>query len=451
MNKRILSLCLLALLSYSSTAIAQDDTLQELPEEAPALPKIPFDGYDLSWINGQNRQTDYPLVMKNKKGETLLSASALVDCYYNYDFNNPIDNTHTNSASIGRNNEFTVNMASVGIETNYKNAIGRIVLQYGQLLSIVQDMDGSVNHGRNTSINNLKYIREAAAGYHIDKWYGLNLEMGIFMSYIGLESYVQQDNWCYQRSMPCDFTPFYFSGARAQAYLSKTWKQELWIINGWQSYNSWNQGVGLGSSSYWRPNTNWQFVANFYLAGRDTRNASDVLRFHHDHSIVGRYYNKPTHKGISQAAFSVNNHYGFQSGKKISMEDQYMMGTSVANRIWFNKNKWGLTLRGDYLTNPGSYLAFSPTPVAYNAYSNAMNEGKVLNITQATATLDFMPTQFTTFRLEYSYRNASVPYFAGRDGTTAPDGYSPVLPYFMFYPDLQKQEHRMTLVANFRL
>lgn len=152
--------------------------------------KIPFEGYDLTWINGQSRQTDFPLTLKDKDGETILTGVTYVDAYYNYDFRNPKDNTHTISSAIGRSNEFTINMASIGLETNYKNMIGRLWLQYGQMGSIVQDLDGTVNHGKNTGVNNLKNIREAAAGYHFNVMYGLNVEAGIFMSYIGLESYV---------------------------------------------------------------------------------------------------------------------------------------------------------------------------------------------------------------------------------------------------------------------
>jgi hypothetical protein len=59
--------------------------------------KIPFDGYDLSWINGQNRQTDFPLTLKDKNGETILTGVAYVDSYFNYDFNRPKDNTHNAS------------------------------------------------------------------------------------------------------------------------------------------------------------------------------------------------------------------------------------------------------------------------------------------------------------------------------------------------------------------
>ncbi len=104
----------------------------EAQTDSTPPPKIPFDGMDLGWINGQNRQTDFPLTLKDKKGETILTGVAYVDAYFNYDFNKPKDNTHTISSSIGRSNEFTINMASIGIESYYKNIIGRLWLQYGQ-------------------------------------------------------------------------------------------------------------------------------------------------------------------------------------------------------------------------------------------------------------------------------------------------------------------------------
>ena len=427
------------LLGYSYTSIAQDTSIQ----------KIPFENMDLAWINGQNRQTDFPLSWKDKNGETILTGVAYLDGYYNYDFNRPADNTHSISSTIGRHNEFTLNIASIGIESNYKNMIGRLWLQTGQMASLIQDQDATVNHGRNTSISNLKYIREAAAGYHFNKWHGINVEMGIFMSYIGLESYVTQENWSYQRSMVCDFTPFYFSGARIQAFPSKKIKTELWLLNGWQSYNSWNNSPGIGNSNYYRPNENLQLVANFYL-GKDSR--SNTKRFHHDNSIVARYYHKKENKGLSQAAFSINSHYGFQDGDGVKASRNYMLGTSVANRLWFNKNKWAITLRGDYVTNPGLYIAFTPSPVVPNDFTDAVAADATpsVNIFQATATVDIMPNDFFTFRIEYGYRNSDKPYFAGRRGTTSPDGWVTSDPV-NWRPQLVKNENRLTIATSFRL
>ncbi|HLZ17795.1 MAG TPA: outer membrane beta-barrel protein [Cyclobacteriaceae bacterium] len=417
-----------------------------------AKAKIPFEGMDLTWINGQNRQRNFPLVLTDRKtGETVCTGVAYFDGYYNYNFARPIDNTQTISSTIGRSNEFTLNLASIGIESNYKNIIGRVWLQAGQMLSIVQDLDQTVHKGRNTPVNNVKFIREAAAGYHFDKWYGLNVEMGIFMSYIGLESYMLQENWSYQRSLVCEFTPFYFSGARVQAFPAKKYKVELWLMNGWQTYSNYNQGISVGASNYYRPSENVQLVANFYC-GRDTRNSSRI-RFHHDNSIVVRYFKNRSSNGISQAGLSLNMHYGFQSGDGVTASEQYMTGFALANRLWFAQNKLGLTFRVDALTNPGLYLAPSPSDVKPNAFTLAMSNDpkQQLNLFQSTVTFDVMPNDHVTFRFEYGFRQSNVPYFAGPGGTTSPDGWSttPIPPGWQ--PDLRKTENRLLFAMDFRL
>lgn len=448
-------------LLYSRGIEAQQDS---------SVIKIPFDGMNLTWINGQNRQKDFPLTFR-KNDEVVITGIAYLDTYYNYNFANPADNTQTISSTIGRHNEVTLNLASIGIESNYKNIIGRVWLQYGQMGSIVQDLDGSVYRGRNNGINNLKYFREGAAGYHFNKGYGINVEMGIFMSYVGLESYTTQENWNYQRSLVCELTPFYFSGIRLQLFPSKKIKQEVWLINGWQTYNSYSKSPGVGSSTYWRPNENLQLVANFYL-GRDTDkpdtlgNQSNRIRFHHDNSVVGRYFEKAGAKAISQAALSVNTHYGCQSNDaaddQVDPSQNFMTGASLANRVWFYKNKLALTLRADYMTNQSvvngvnesPYLAFTPavTGDKPNNYDLALAQNKKLELFQFTSTFDVMPNDYVTFRLEYVYRQSSIPYFTGHGGTTSASGWTngptTILPWAA---DLRKTENRLTLAVNFRL
>jgi len=468
-----------ALAQTTETAAAQN------PAAAPTDNKIPFDGYDLSWVNGQNRQQNFPLVFKDAAGETVLTGTTFLDGYFNYNFARPIDHTQTISAVTGRANEFSVALASIGIESNYKNIIGRLWLQTGSMLNVVQETDASVLRGRNTGTtigagglnnnvgitsNNLKYIREAAAGYHFNVAYGLNLELGIFMSYIGLESYVTQENWSYQRSMVCDFTPFYFQGARAQFYPSKKFKTELWLMNGWQTYNTYNNRPALGNSNYYRPNENLQLVANFYY-GNDSRPYADSLasgrasyptvqRFHHDNSIVARYYHqdkKGPLRGITQAAFSLNTHYGFQSGtdaagQEVRAKDNYMVGSSLANRLWFAKNKVALTTRVGFVQNPSRYLSFNPAVLGgdgTNAFTRT--DAKTLRAKEATLTLDFMPSDYFTFRVEYLRRSANVPYFAGPGGTTSPSGYADQVIPRSFQPDLRDTEDRLIFAVNFRL
>ena len=130
-----------------------------------------------------------------------------------------------------------------------------------------------------------------------------------------------------------------------------------------------------------------------------------------------------------------------------------MTGTSLANRIWFNNNKLALTLRGDYITNPGGYLAFSPAAPGNipNDYDDAIASGKKLQMTQLSATFDVMPNDYVTFRFEYGHRESNVPYFAGPGGTTSQTGFStdPVDP--LWKPDLRRSENRFIVAVNFRL
>ena len=47
---------------------------------------------------------------------------------------------------------------------------------------------------------------------------GINVDAGIFMSYIGLFSYYNFDNWAYQPSYVSSNTPWFFNGVRVQIF-----------------------------------------------------------------------------------------------------------------------------------------------------------------------------------------------------------------------------------------
>lgn len=439
-STRLISTVLLLTLQINSL-IAQEDTTKSVMDVENE--KTPFAFGDFTWLNGNNRQAGNLLSGK------YITYSIILDAYYNYSFNAPKDNTINTTSIIGRHNEITMNLASFGVDVNYKNVIARLYLQTGSMLSVIQETDPTVNRGRNLRSTDLKFIREAVIGYKWNKMYGIIFEAGIFMSYIGLESYVSQENWSYQRSFVCDFTPFYFTGARMQIYPRRDLKIEPWVMNGWYSYGKFNQGFGTGMAIYYRPKEWLATVANFYY-GTDTRNNPGRTRFHHDNTVMLRYYNNKDSKGISKAAFSLNSHYGFEDGgidpvtgtNSPSRNDTYFAGTSFANRIWFANNKIGLTTRAGYLTNPGRYLPVSPSPVGFT------DGGTTFEAWEYTGTIDYMPNDYFTFRLEFLNRNSSVPYFAGPNGTTSPDGWQGTPGTFT--PDLVPSENRFIVAMNVR-
>jgi hypothetical protein len=87
------------------------------------------------------------------------------------------------------------------------------------------------------------------------------------------------------------------------------------------------------------------------------------------------------------------------------------------------------------MTNPGRYLVLYPTGQASplpnpnnptqteGAFPFSANPGdQIFQVGMCQLTLIWMPNQSITFRLEFVYRNSSVPYFAGQGGVTSADG-----------------------------
>ena len=120
---------------------------------------------------------------------------------------------------------------------------------------------------------------------------GSNIDAGIFMSYVGLFSYYQFDNWAYQPSYVSSNTPWFFNGVRIQIFPSDKLKIEPWIVNGWQSYGMFNSAPGFGVQVLWRPDGSLSVLSNNYY-GTDWL-GSPGFRLPNRH-IVGGFDEKTT-------------------------------------------------------------------------------------------------------------------------------------------------------------
>ncbi len=95
----------------------------------------------------------------------------------------------------------------------------RLMTQFGVRATLVPRNDVSTNRGQFDLQTALRYVSEANGGYHWDALNGTNLDAGIFMSYIGLFSYDNFENWMYLPSFTSD-TPWFFNGLRLQVFTS---------------------------------------------------------------------------------------------------------------------------------------------------------------------------------------------------------------------------------------
>ena len=428
--------------------------------------KIPFDGIDMTWQNGSDRR-DSSVFNKMK----FFTPSILMDIAYTHSFNNPNDNTIVGSTALARNNEVQLNAMHLGGDFVYNNARARFMTQFGARSIVIPRNDLSPYRGQYQLANVYRYLSEANVGYHFNKWYGINIDAGLFMSYIGLNSYYQPENWEYQASYTSDNTPWFFNGMRIQIFPTKHLKIEPWIINGWQSYGMFNKMPGVGGNITWMPNSNLKLLTNDYY-GTDAAGLPERKRFHSDNSLLVRYFNKPESKGISRMAFSLTGDIGFEkgggvngfkNGDSIQGPAQYFASAMFYNRIWFAKNKVAWTIGGGIMTNPGRYLVLYPTGQASplpnpnnptqteGAFPFSANPGDKFQGWDCSTNFDFMPNQSFTFRIEFVHRASSVPYFAGRGGVTSQTGYSttPLDPNWR--PDLVKSENRIIFALLFRL
>ncbi|TAE14806.1 MAG: porin [Bacteroidetes bacterium] len=428
----------------------------------------PFEKIDQTWHNGGDRRDS--TVFKNNK---FFVPSILVDLNYNYSFNNPIDNTVVGSTALARHNELQLSALHFGGDFTYGNARARVMTQFGTRSTVVPRNDFSPYRGQYNLADVYKNLSEAYAGYHFNKWYGINVDFGLFMSYIGLNSYYQPENWEYQASFTSDNTPWFFVGTRIQIHPTKNLKIEPWIINGWQSYGKFNKMPGVGGNiTYMSNNSNWKLLTNNYY-GTDAAGIAERTRFHSDNSVLHRYYNNPKSSGISRMAFSFTGDVGFEKGGGVNgFKDggannpaQYFLSAMFYNRTWFGKNKFAWTLGGGWMKNPGRYLVLLPTGQA-SALPNPTNPTQTAGLFPFTANpgdqfegwdwstnLDYMPNQSITFRLEYVNRNSSVGYFAGRGGVTSPNGLTttPVDPNGTWRPDLVRNEKKIIFALLFRM
>jgi hypothetical protein len=300
--------------------------------------------------------------------------------------------------------------------------------QFGMYSTTTPRNDPSPAKGQWDLSDAYRYVSEAYGGYHINALNGINIDAGIFMSYIGLFSYYNFDNWAYQPSYVSSNTPWFFNGLRVQIFPTAHLKIEPWLINGWQSYGSANSRKGVGGQIKWTPRPWVNIVSNNYGLGHDDLYIPNRSRIHTDNSIEIKYYDKPE-EFLDKMAFTFTGDMGCEFGGGVSCHGntagpngtinpkQSFMGYMLYNRSWFAKDKYAITVGGGQINNPGRHLVLIPPINGESAASAAINSpyftgnpGDPFKAWDSSVTFDYMPRQYITFRWEYDYRQASVPY-----------------------------------------
>jgi Putative beta-barrel porin-2, OmpL-like. bbp2/Carboxypeptidase regulatory-like domain len=424
----------------------------QAPPAAPAVDtQTPFAVGDLGWMNGTSRATT-PVFDTN-----FFTPEVRFDVNYLQSFNHPVDHTIVGSTEEFRSGEFQITQVSLGGNFHWHNVQARFLSMFGLFAVTTPRNDASSAVGQWDLQGAYKYFSEANAGYHWDVNHGLNVDAGIFVSYIGLFSYYNFDNWTYQPSFVSSNTPWFFNGLRVQWFPTQTLKIEPWLINGWQSYAKFNSHPGFGGQVLWIPNDSFKLVFNTYTLGQDNLasgsgypangghpnapigqpnpggtyvNYANVTRYHEDASVLWKYYDAKDSSAVSKMAMSLTVDLGCESGGGVHCSrgpnKANFFGAMLYNRMWFDHNLYAVTLGGGFMNNPGRYLALVPPINGATAATGTPyfteNPGQKLYQWDAQLNFQYMPKDWITWWTEVTYRHSDVPYWSGTGGVTPPLG-----------------------------
>lgn len=418
------------------TMLASTPAAEERPLD---VREPPFSESDFSWMNGSNPQPPSLLAIGP------VTWSLYVDTYFAWQFQQPIDHTIFPTTTAPRHNEISLNLAHLGMDlTGLDGPIGRLYIQYGSIVETIAGQDTTTTRGFYLTNRLLQYVQQAAVGWHFHWMHGANAELGIFPSYIGLESYLPEEDWSYTHAFISDATPYYFFGFRGQLFPTTRLKIELWIVNGWQTFGQWHESRAGGYLWNWRPRE-WLSIVNSLYLGQEAEGDPDSLRVYSDNNVQLRYL-KRTAGLLRSAAFSVVGDLGYEHRGNAPSG---AMGGIAFSHHWEWTERWKSTLRVDFLFDETQ--AISPKfPVgAFYPWTGT----NPLRVGGVTATVDYWPSPWLLTRFEYAHRHANQPLFTGHGGITGPGGRLPrdAVSGAGFVPDLRQDDDRLVFNVTLRL
>lgn len=169
---------------------------------------ISFISFLSVWIISAQEAKDYSLKI-----------SGFAEVYYQYDSNNPENNSRPGFIySHHRNNEVNINLAFIKANYETEKLRANIALATRTYMN--------ANYSEEQGV--LKNIYEANIGFKISKNKNIWIDAGVFPSHIGFESAIVKDNWTLTRSIAAENSPYFETGAK----ISYTTDNGKWLMNG---------------------------------------------------------------------------------------------------------------------------------------------------------------------------------------------------------------------------
>jgi len=307
-----------------------------------------------------------------------------VDAYYGFNFNRPTDAANFipgTGTSAKRHNEFSVNLATLGVSMDPAPVGLRLLVGYGTGMEVLHAGEPA---GTAVGPDVWRYVQQASASFARGP---LTLEAGIYPSHIGFESLQSQLNWTYTRSWMGELSPYYQTGLKGSWRFNDTWSAQLHVINGWQNIGENNHGKALGTQVAYAGER--LFAAFNTCIGEEGSEDSDGLRLFGD--VV--------------AAYKVTD--AFSLGFTADVGTQRIPDADAA--LWYAA---GLNARVQ-LSEPVALAARAE----FYKDRDGLISGTAQTLSEGTLTLEVKPAEHLTLKLEARHDRSTEDVFTGRETT----------------------------------
>jgi hypothetical protein len=206
-----------------------------------------------------------------------------------------------------------------------------------------------------------------------------------------------------------------------------------------------------------RPNGNWSFVSNNW--DTDTLGNPDRKHIHTDDSPQWKYYDNLNALTKAAMTFTLDSGCELRRWRRVSRRRRHPTVAvlprfdDVSARLVRQRIASPSPLEAAQINNPGRYLVLLPPINGASPKRGTSPRTRAIRTKAWDTQMTFdSPSQFITFRAEYNYRRANVPYFAGEGGV--PPGGNNGNPCALIpgrSPDLRNSEMRVTVALLVKL
>jgi hypothetical protein len=285
MKKRLLGLSLVGLIMMFTFVMhavgeeAKPETTPETKTEAKAEAKPSLSPEDIK--NILNGVKDY------------LGLSIYLQGGYTFNFRNPDSGTNEQRVFDQKANSFLIDLAQIQFARDAPvGKLGyKLKVSFGETAKYIH----SAGLGDPTNVVDLT---EVYVNYVAPLGSGLKVQFGKFATYHGAEVIEARDDFNYSRSFLFNYAiPFTHTGFMAGYTFSRALTANIYVVNGWDTFNDSNKGKTFGTSFLVTPMEPLSMNFNFMYGPEQTDNSTHY-RFLFD--WVG------TFKATKNLTFAVN-------------------------------------------------------------------------------------------------------------------------------------------------